>query len=99
MARRCEICESLGSEIFPAPAQPGRIRRIVVGERLVSLCEAHAAVRWSSKARTLEELRLQFPEPMGSRSLLPRRAPLDRRQFPPRPEGRRQQPGRREGER
>jgi hypothetical protein len=67
----------------------------VIGERVVALCDEHAAAYRLSSARGLEELRALFPEQAGQRSLLDRRSPLDRRVFPGRPEGRRRGDGRR----
>jgi hypothetical protein len=43
----------------------------------------------------VEGVTLLFREEAGNRSLVSRRAPLDRRQFPMRPEGRRRTSGRR----
>jgi hypothetical protein len=71
---------------------------MLVEDRLVRMCEEHAARFRLSGAGTLASLRALFPEPDGRRSLLERRAPLDRRAFPARPEGRRRGGGRRDGE-
>lgn len=91
MSRTCEACGS--------GARAGRkIRRVLVDDRIVALCDEHAAEFQLSGAGTVEELRALFPEPDGQRSLIPRRAPLDRRVFPARPEGRRMSDGRRTGE-
>jgi hypothetical protein len=62
---------------------------MLVGGRIVALCEAHADLARSSGASTLDDLRALFAEVSGQRSLIGRRAPLDRRVFPARPEGRR----------
>lgn len=88
MSRTCEACGR-------APTGRSRIRRVLVDERIVALCDEHAAEFQLSGAGTLEELRALFPEPDGQRSMVARRAPLDRRVFPPRPEGRRHNDGRR----
>ncbi len=88
MSRTCEACGQ-------APKGRSRIRRVLVNERIVALCDVHAAEFQLSGASTLDELRALFPEPGGKRSLIQRRAPLDRRIFPPRPEGRRMGDGRR----
>jgi hypothetical protein len=69
-----------------------------VEDRNVALCDEHAATLRLSGESTLEALRKLFVEPGGKRSLVPRRAPLDRRVFPPRPEGRRKSDGRRRGD-
>jgi hypothetical protein len=45
--------------------------------------------------KSLDVLRELFQEPEGRRSFVDRRSPLDRRLFPPRPEGRRASAGRR----
>ena len=67
-------------------------------DRLVSLCELHTVLFQSSGKTTLAELRSLFTEPNGRRSLVDRRAPLDRRVFPARPEGRRRAQGRRQSD-
>jgi hypothetical protein len=95
MARPCEVCEELHPE---SEATTGRARRILVEDRIVALCDEHAAALRVSGESTLAGLRALFVEPGGNRSLVPRRAPLDRRVFPPRPEGRRRSPGRRNGD-
>jgi hypothetical protein len=64
----------------------------LVDRRFVELCAEHAETARSAAVETLEELKALFPEPDGKRSLVDRRAPLDRRVFPPRPEGRRRAP-------
>ncbi len=84
-------CEACGRE---ATAR-SRIRRVLVDDRIVALCDEHAAEFQLSGAGTLEQLRALFPESDGRRSKVERRAPLDRRVFPPRPEGRRMGDGRR----
>jgi hypothetical protein len=89
MQRGCEIC---GME-RGKPARRARTCRLLVEGRIVALCEKHAALAVGSDR--LEELAGSFREPEGRRSLLPRRSPLDRRVFPPRPEGRRCSDGRR----
>ena len=77
------------------PSQSGRIRRILIGERIIALCDEHAAEAQMNDPQNVDEMRELFSEPEGRRSLLPRRAVLDRRVFPPRPEGRRRGDGRR----
>ena len=72
-----------------------RIRRVLIGERIVALCDAHADELRRAGIDDLEALYEVFQEPGGQRSLVSRRAPLDRRVFPPRPEGRRRGDGRR----
>ena len=66
----------------------GKIRRVLIEERIVSLCDHHAAryrivghaAAWAISTRCSRKL-------TGRRTLLSRRAPLDRRVFPARPEG------------
>jgi hypothetical protein len=85
----CEVCETLGR---------GRTKgkRVLVGERLVTLCSAHGRVLSSLPVAGVDELRSLFRESGGKRSLLERRQALDRRVFPARPEGRRRTSGRRD---
>ncbi|MCC6213342.1 MAG: hypothetical protein IT376_00605 [Polyangiaceae bacterium] len=90
MSRNCEVCLAAGG----APAR-SRARRLVLDGRIVALCEAHWVEARAAGVATVAGLRALFPEPVGARSLVPRRAPLDRRIFPPRPEGRRRADGRR----
>jgi hypothetical protein len=96
MSRACEICTTEhGSEVRAEPATHRKIRRLLIEDRVVSLCEAHAARYRASGKSTLLELAAMFREESGRRSLIMRRAPLDRRVFPARPEGRRRNEGRR----
>jgi len=97
MQRRCEICESSQGASAPEPAQK-KLRRVLIEERIVMLCDAHAERARVQDARTIGELRALFHEASGKRSLLSRRSPLDRRVFPARPEGRRASGGRRVGD-
>jgi len=89
MTRACEVCAELGVK------SEGRHRHLVVEQRLLTLCAAHARLVKISGADNLEAVRALFREVTGRRSALPRRAELDRRAFPPRPEGRRLARGRR----
>jgi hypothetical protein len=97
MARNCEVCAAQSlSEGRGAPRKK-RLQRLVMHERIIAVCDEHAAL--ASRARSIEELRGLFFETKGGRSLVDRRSPLDRRLFPPRPEGRRAMPsGRRKSE-
>jgi hypothetical protein len=95
MTRCCEICASRQGKPPARLSSPGKIRRVLVEERIVSLCEEHAARYRLSGCTTVSELYALFPETNGRRSLISRRAPLDRRVFPARPEGRRHNVGRR----
>lgn len=71
---------------------------MLIEDRIVALCDEHAAEVQLSGQTTLEGVRWLFREPAGKRALLERRAPLDRRIFPARPEGRRRSAGRRSGD-
>jgi hypothetical protein len=68
---------------------------VVVEERIVALCAEHMEHFEAIGAESVAELRESFAEAGGQRSLVGRRSPLDRRVFPPRPEGRRRGDGRR----
>lgn len=94
MARRCEVCESLSPETPPAR----RLQRFLVEGRVIALCAEHAHSFREERPETIEAVALLFREEQGNRSLVSRRAPLDRRQFPMRPEGRRRSGGRRVGD-
>jgi hypothetical protein len=98
MARRCEVCESL-STFAGIPVPPEKPRRLLLGDRIVALCALHGPELRRRGASTLDELRAQFQEPEGERSLVERRTPIDRRVFPPRSEGRRGSGGRRASDR
>jgi hypothetical protein len=92
MTRECEVCAELGQK------SEGRSHRLLIDSRLLTLCATHARVVKTSGADGLEAVRALFREVTGRRSALPRRADLDRRAFPPRPEGRRLASGRRAGD-
>jgi hypothetical protein len=95
MARLCEVCQSLSPE---APPAAGRLQRFLVEGRVLALCAEHAHTFREQRPDTIEGVTLLFHEDTGKRSLVSRRAPLDRRQFPMRPEGRRRSDGRRTGD-
>jgi hypothetical protein len=97
MSRSCEVCAALAPPERPPSEPAARLRRICVGTRIVALCPAHADAARQAGAADLPELRSLFAEPAGNRSQLDRRSPLDRRIFPPRPEGRRRGTERRTG--
>jgi len=99
MARKCELCATLKTRLSAAEHGPVKLRRVLVEERVIALCGAHAEQVKSKAPTTLAELRAAFSERRGQRSLLQRRAPLDRRAFPARPEGRRASSGRRASDR
>jgi hypothetical protein len=95
MQRPCEVCTGLANiGIEPARSRK-KIRRVLVGDRIVALCDDHAEAARSLGFNEPDELRSHFMEPGGRRSLVGRRSPLDRRVFPVRPEGRRRSTGRR----
>ncbi len=79
----------------PSVTRRSRLRRVLLGDRIVALCETHAEQVQQASPDRIEALRALFPEPGGRRSVVSRRSPLDRRVFPPRPEGRRRSDGRR----
>jgi len=91
MARPCEVCENLS----PDSALPRRLQRFLVESRVVGLCAEHAHLFREQQPATLRAVAALFAEASGQRSLLSRRAPVERRQFPLRPEGRRRTGGRR----
>jgi hypothetical protein len=93
MARTCEVCTNLAR--VPESPDSKRLRRLLVGSRIVTLCAHHAERAHSADIHDLADLRALFVEETGQRSLVAQRAPLDRRVFPPRPEGRRRGSGRR----
>jgi hypothetical protein len=92
MASRCEVCSAIGR------SPSGRARRIIVAERILTLCRAHALVLQGLPLADTDELRTLFREQNGRRSLVGRREALDRRAFPPRPEGRRRGRDRRQSD-
>jgi hypothetical protein len=94
MTRKCEVCTELGE----TGETEGRRHHLVIEQRLLTLCGPHARLVKAMGANSLAAVRALFREVTGRRSALPRRAELDRRAFPPRPEGRRLARGRRESE-
>jgi hypothetical protein len=94
MARRCEVCESLSPEAPPAR----RLQRFLIEGRVLALCAEHAHTFREQRPETLDGVMQLFRDESGKRALISRRAPLDRRQFPMRPEGRRRSAGRRAGD-
>jgi len=99
MTRKCELCATLQTRVSAAEHQPAKLRRVLVEDRVIALCAAHADKVRQQAPATLSALRAAFSERRGQRSLLERRAPLDRRAFPARPEGRRASSGRRASDR
>ena len=87
----CEVCAALGKTGVKG-------KRVLISDRLVTLCAAHGRVLASLPVAGVDELRALFRERGGKRSLVERRQALDRRVFPARPEGRRRAGGRRAGD-
>lgn len=94
MARRCEVCENL----TPDAPVTRKLHRFLVEARVVALCAEHAFTFRERRPDTLQGVAELFREESGKRSLVSRRAPIERRQFPLRPEGRRRSGGRRAGD-
>jgi hypothetical protein len=99
MTRNCELCATLETRLSSAQHTRVKLRRVLVEDRVLALCEPHAAQVKKQAPATVAALREAFTERRGQRSLLERRAALDRRAFPARPEGRRASTGRRAGDR
>src|SRR4051794_3377890 len=99
MTRKCELCATLKTRLSAAEHEPPKLRRVLVEDRVIALCAVHAEKVKQQAPATLSALREAFTERRGQRSLLERRAALDRRAFPARPEGRRASSGRRAGDR
>jgi hypothetical protein len=83
--QQCEICGRTD----------GSLSRLELPSRVVLLCKDDAERAQLADARSPAALRELFTEADGRRALLPRRAVDERRLFPPRPEGRRRDDGRR----
>ena len=86
----CAVC---GSGNTPT----AHLSRVVIQGRALDLCRAHASTVVAAMPRTFEDLCGLFVDVVLTepRAVFDRRAPLDRREFPPRPEGRRLGIGRR----
>lgn len=93
------MCSTLVAMGTDPVISSGPIRSVLIEDRVVALCNVHADEVLAEGLETIASLRAHFAESGGKRSLVPRRAPLNRRIFPARPEGRRLGTGRREGER
>ncbi len=102
MSRSCEVCTShraFGLDEAPRVVLGRhRVKMVLVENRILALCEHHIDELLSAGASTMAAVQALFHEADGARSLVSRRAPLNRRVFPPRPEGRRVQGGRRAGD-
>lgn len=83
------------------PLPSSKLCRVVIDGRVISLCRTHAARVAAARPDTFDEMRALFKEvasdesPFSRRSVIDRRRNDDRRVFPPRPEGRRLDAGRR----
>jgi hypothetical protein len=101
MQRQCEVCASLHGQTGGTsdPASDGDLAErpvhLLVEDRVVTLCAAHATELQAANPQTISQLRALFRDGGERRSRVERRSPLDRRVFPPRPEGRRRGDGRR----
>jgi len=97
------MCASIKTRSSAAEhgAKASKLHRILIEDRIVVLCDGHAHRVHALGIGTIEELRSRFREKgeQGKRSLISRRAPVDRRIFPARPEGRRASTGRRSSDR
>lgn len=77
------------------PSGKGKCYHVIAPERLLILCEEHAAEVERTRATSFDELRAAFREPFpGQRSLIPRRTRYERQ----RREVDRRSPGRRAGD-
>ena len=95
MARQCEVC-AVGSRSERRGLPVSRLRNLLIGHRLVFLCDTHAQQALRANVDSVEALMQLTRVPGDRRSPLDRRSRIDRRIFPPRPEGRRYVGGRRE---
>lgn len=83
------------------PLPSSKLCRVVIDGRVLSLCRTHAARVAAARPDTFDEMRALFKEvatddsALARRSVIDRRRTDDRRVFPPRPEGRRLDGGRR----
>jgi len=95
MAKHCEAC-SLDRRFEHCPKANQRVRNVLIGDRIVQLCDNHARQALEASVPDVEAL-MQLTRSVGERrSPIDRRGPFDRRMFPPRPEGRRLESTRRQ---
>src|SRR5450432_882545 len=101
MTRKCELCPAVTTRHSATDHHPktSKLRRVLVQDRVLALCERHAERVRAQAPLTVADVRQAYAERRGKRSLLERRAALDRRAFPARPEGRRASSGRRASDR
>jgi hypothetical protein len=98
MAKQCEACSALALSGHK-PLRTTQIHNLLVAGRLFRFCDAHAEVVRNVDANNIEDIRNLLKEPDGLRSLVARRSDINRRIFPPRPEGRRRSEARRSPDR
>lgn len=94
MAKQCEACSALALRGHK-PLRTTRIRNLLVAGRLFRFCDTHAEVVRNADPSGIEDIRNLLKEPDGLRSVVARRSDVNRRIFPPRPEGRRRSEARR----
>jgi hypothetical protein len=95
MAKHCEACSS-DRHFEHCPRATQRVRNVLIGNRIVQLCDEHARRALEGSVSDVEAL-MQLTRSVGEhRSPINRRDPFDRRMFPPRPEGRRHESTRRQ---
>ncbi|MEP7050820.1 MAG: hypothetical protein ABJB12_10720 [Pseudomonadota bacterium] len=71
MEKRCEVCERFRPH---GDLKPGReLAEVPFGDRVVSLCRAHAKIAQNSAVGSFDELRQLYAESQGERSYLARR--------------------------
>lgn len=64
--RSCEVCSGLDRiGTVPEKRPKPRNRRVLIGERVVLLCDDHAAEVMAAGAENVSELRARFLEPGG----------------------------------
>jgi hypothetical protein len=78
MLSECELCSSLAKSTGAlVTSRESTVFRVVVPQRVLTLCDDHAREVRDCQATSFEELRSRFLEPFpGQRSLIPRRARL-----------------------
>lgn len=95
MAKHCEAC-SFDRHTEPWPKTSQHVRNVLIGNRIVHLCDEHARKALEACVPDVEALMQLVRSANERRSPVDRRGPLDRRMFPPRPEGRRRESTRRQ---
>lgn len=85
MSKVCEACTNPDQQ----ERRSHRLRNVLISGRIVRLCEEHARCALEANVSDLETLMELTRGTDDRRSPIDRRGSLDRRIFPPRPEGRR----------